>query len=78
MFERNLRDGEMPYADLIVYPICPTHSTPHTYPMLDPDPAMRDGDDGKYVRARVCMLGSDGESVCTSLCVTVVEFCVCV
>lgn len=44
----------MPYADLMVYPICPTHFTPHTYPMLDPDPAMRDGDDGKYVRACVC------------------------
>ena len=49
LFERNMREGEMPFADLMVYPISPTHCTPHTYPMLDPDTSMTDGGDGTYV-----------------------------
>jgi hypothetical protein len=38
LFESNILEGEMPYADLMTYPISPTHAMPHTYPMLDADP----------------------------------------
>ena len=52
LFESSIIDGELVYADLVIYPISPTHATPHTYPMLDPDPNNHQVDpgDGAYVR----------------------------
>jgi hypothetical protein len=38
LFESSIFEGEMQYADLMMYPISPTHALPHTYPMLDADP----------------------------------------
>ena len=42
LFEANILEGEISYADLVLYPISPTHAMPHTYPMLDADPDMVD------------------------------------
>ena len=47
LLEASITDGEMTYADLIIYPICPTHAVPHTYPMLDPDIELYDIREGK-------------------------------
>lgn len=55
--------GEMPYADLIVYPISPSIAIPHTYPLLDVDD----------VNLGMCVRGGDGcvWCVCECICVSV-------
>ena len=52
LMESSITDGEMLFADLIIYPICPTHAQPHTYPMLDSDPEIFDvskGSNPKFI-----------------------------
>ena len=49
LLETSITDGEMLFADLIIYPISPTHAQPHTYPMLDSDPEIYDVRQGTYL-----------------------------
>ena len=52
LMESSITDGEMLFADLIIYPICPTHAQPHTYPMLDSDPEIFDVSKGSNPKFR--------------------------
>ena len=66
LMESSITDGELLFADLIIYPICPTHAQPHTYPMLDSDPEIFDVSKGMdlYLQKRKRKLSDYEANLC--------------
>jgi hypothetical protein len=57
----------MPFADLMIYPISPSNTIPHTYPMLDADPEVRTYK-SKYVNLYIHIYDWMFVHICKSTC----------
>ena len=62
--ESVLAEGQMSYADLVMYPISPSHAIPASYPMLDPSPDVYQSDEISAEETRTFTRGAVDPFLC--------------
>ena len=62
--ESVLAEGQMSYADLVMYPISPSHAIPASYPMLDPSPDVYQSDEVSAEDTRTFTRGAVDPLLC--------------